>query len=128
MHYEIAKDRSERLVPALVRLKDGEHLNTDDLSLMQDVLQELANGLAANLDSNYKGGDLEARIAGESIKNLAKKIQDGTVDASEYKILLYACSGYIKKQEKLWFRKLSRIYNFAQREGFHVESSDEEVV
>lgn len=127
-HCAIAKDRVEKATVGLTRLKNGDELTDDDRVVTIEILQELANGLAANLDNKFTGGDYEARIAGNSILEVAMGIESGTVDPSTKRRLLYAAVGYVRKQEKFWEKKLTLIYNFAAEKDFTVGQQREEDV
>jgi hypothetical protein len=129
MHSRIANERAQKATVGLTHLRDGQGFTDEDRSAAIEILQELANGLAANLDDKFPGGDMEARIAGNSILGVAQGIEIGTIDPDKQKRLLYAAIGYIKKQEIKWDNKLKRIYDFAAEKGFTVgQNSDEEIV
>jgi len=119
-HHKIAKDRVEKATAGLTRLKNDDEFTDDDRVVTIEILQELANGLAANLDSKFTGGDSEARVDGNSILEVAQGIEDRTVDPSTKRRLLYAAVGYVRKQERFWEKKLTLIYNFAAEKDFTV--------
>lgn len=126
-HYVIAGERAEHVGEAFRGLKRGEVCTPKDLTFISEVLQELANGLAANLDNNFPGGDFEARIAGNSILAIGRAIHDGQVDPQAHRQLVYAGVAYVRKQEALWRKKLQEIYDFAAEKGFTVGESRDEV-
>jgi hypothetical protein len=129
MHSRIANERAQKATIGLTHLRDGQGFTTEERHTVIEILQELANGLAANLDDKFPGGDMEARIAGNSILGVAEGIERGTINPDTQKRLLYAAIGYIKKQEKKWDNKLKRIYDFAAEKGFSVgQNSDEQIV
>jgi hypothetical protein len=126
LHYTTAHDRVVDAGAALTKLKNGQELAADDRVVFGEILQELANGLAANLDNKYPGTDKEARIAGNSILRIAQGIQAESAIVLPYKNLLHAAVGYVKKQEKLWDAKLTSIYNFAADKEFAVGEQSED--
>jgi hypothetical protein len=129
MHSRIANERAQKATLGLTHLRDGQGFTAEDMHVAIEILQELANGLAANLDDKFPGGDMEARIAGNSILGVAEGIETGTINPDTQKRLLYAAIGYIKKQEKKWDNKLKRIYDFAAEKGFSVgQNSEEQIV
>lgn len=119
-HYVTARDRIEKGTEAAVHLKHGQPLNEADNIVLLEVLQELANGLAANLDNKFPGGDVQARIFGNSVLAVAQAIETGRIDPATQKRLVYAAIGYIRKQQVLWYNKLSEIKDFASKQGFKV--------
>jgi hypothetical protein len=127
-HHKIAKDRVEKATAGLTRLKNGEEFTEDDRAVTLEILQELANGVAANLDNKFNGGDIEARIAGNSILDVAKRIEERTVDPLTQRRLLYAAVGYVRKQEKFWNNKLKLIFNFAAEKNFTVGQQRQDAV
>jgi hypothetical protein len=119
-HHIIAKTRAESATLGMRQLKDGLGFTPEARIAVTEILQELANGLAANLDDLFIGGDSEARIAGNSILGVSLGIDKGVIDPSTQTRLIYAAIGYIKKQERLWDRKLRSIHDFAAEKGFTV--------
>ena len=126
LHYTTAHERVISAGFVLTKLKSGQDLQVDDRVVLSEILQELANGLAANLDNKFPGTDKEARIAGNSILRLAQGIQAESAIVLPYKNLLHAAVGYVKKQEKLWDAKLTSIYNFAAEKKFAVGEQSED--
>lgn len=125
-HFKIAKYRVENATQAMQRLRDSEGFRREDVVVATEILQELANGLAANLDEKFTGGDEAARVMGNSILAVAAGIEEGTIDPMNQKRLLYAGVGYVRKQQILWDKKLTLIYNFAAEHGFSVGRSQEQ--
>lgn len=120
LHYETALERSGKAITGMKSLSQGLELEDEERVAILEILQELANGLAANIDNSFVGGDTEARIAGNSILNVAVGIEKAEIDPLTQRRLINAAVGYVKKQERFWSRKLKIIYNFAAEQGFTV--------
>jgi hypothetical protein len=124
-HHLIAKDRLSKASAGYEDLKYGEELSEELKNVTIEILQEMANGLAANLDNLFRGGDYKARIAGNSILAVAEGIEQGRVHPDSVRRLIYSAIGYVRKQEQFWDKKLTQIYDFASERDIDVSAKTE---
>ncbi len=124
LHFKAAKERVETGAVVMLKVKEGEALNDEDVGVMIELLQELANGIAANMDDAFQGGDTRARTVANSILAFANELERGAVNPRDYRKILYASVGYTRKQLALWGKKLGAIRNFCETEGIDLHKSD----
>lgn len=119
-HLDIASYRFAGSQRVLAKLAKKKPLDEAERSVVQEVLQELANGIAANLDNEFPGGDEWARIAGNSVLSVASQIENGELEPATQTTLIAAAANYVKKQTNLWQRKQRQIRDFAAANNFSV--------
>jgi hypothetical protein len=115
-HYDIALERSKRGSLVLYALR--KNLRATDAVIVDEILQELGNGISANLDDKFPGGDNYARVAGNSILRTKDGLLRGSLELEEYITLFSAGMNYIKKQATLWQRQITASEEFAESRNF----------
>lgn len=114
LHSVTAVDRFKTMARVLRNARMGRGNTPDDLKHAVDSFQELANGLAANLDNLYPGGDVYAHQVGATIDAFAHQLyEDETLLGTSKLVLISASANYVLKQKALWDKKLAAIDAFA---------------
>ncbi len=122
-HSVIAKERYVAMTNVLKLVRNSRELGPVEVKHACDSLQELANGLAANFDNRYPGGDESAHQVGLTINAFARLAHE---DASQLDVsrlvLLSATTNYVLKQRVFWSMKLAAINAFAGQHDIKLET------
>ena len=119
-HYLIAKERADKASEYMLSLKQGTEVSHEGFIAITESLQELANGLAANIDNLFPGGDEQAQVYGNSILVTMVALEKGEKTINGAWNLINTAIKYVRKQEKLWYTKMQRIVSFGVQYGFYV--------
>lgn len=126
-HYLVARDRTEKASEYMTCLMNNIEDSEEGFVAVTESLQELANGVAANIDNLFPGGDDKAAIYGNSILTAMVALEKGEKSAYELRNLIYAAIQYVRKQEALWRGKMQQIVSFGVQNGFYVGKPDSDL-
>lgn len=113
-HFDIAQERFLAGADILRHIGKGRALDEEDAKMLNELLQELGNGVAANLDNRFAGGDEWARIAGNSILYAIDEIAKTGELPVDHTTLISASANYAGKQRDGWQKALKMTESFAQ--------------